>query len=171
MWISRLIIFTSVSMTVAACSGNLEKEIESSWPDGSPQKVIYFENQGGERIKIREERFYENGTQEMTGEYNGLKKEGEWIYWYDDGRKWSQANYKNDIKEGKTIVWRENGYKIYEGAYATGKPHGSWIFYDADGSRIKEVLFEYGEKVNEVTFKEGVPFNFEPGDSLQFRIE
>ena len=165
-----ILVITGILIGSAACSNNLEKEVESSWPDGSPQKVVYYEITGGEKKKVREERFYENGTQEMVGGFNGSIKEGEWIYWYEDGRKWSMANYQNDIKEGKTTVWRENGNKIYEGAYATGKPHGTWVFYDTDGSRIKEVLFEYGEKVNEVIFKEGVPFDFKPGDSIQFKV-
>ena len=93
------------------------------------------------------------------------------MYWFEDGKKWSQATYKNDIKEGKAVVWRESGNKNYEGAYATGKPHGTWIFYDIDGSRLKEVLFEYGQKINEIEFKTGVPFEMPEGDSIQVRIE
>ncbi len=156
---------------MCSCNEKLEQEIDSTWPDGKPQKVFYYENVKGVREKVREERFYENGNKEMVGGYHGIKKEGDWIYWFQDGRKWSQASYKNDIKEGKATVWREDGNKNYEGAYATGKPHGTWIFYDIDGSRLKEVLFEYGIKVNEITFKTGVPFNLPPGDSIQFKVE
>lgn len=163
--------FIGIFSLILGCSEQLEKEIESSWPDGSPQKLIFYDNQKGERIKVREERFYENGNKEMTGGYQGIKKEGEWMYWFKDGRKWSKANYKNDLKEGDAVVWRENGNKNYEGAYATGKPHGTWVFYDADGSRMKEVLFEYGEKVDEISFKEQLPLNVTPGDSVQFKIE
>lgn len=156
---------------MSSCGEKLEQEVELTWPDGSPQKVLYYDRIKGEREKVREERFYENGNKEMVGGYKGIKKEGEWIYWFQDGRKWSQAFYENDIKEGKATVWRENGNKNYEGNYLTGKPHGTWIFYDIDGSRLKEVLFEYGEKINELAFKPTKPLNIPPGDSIQVKIE
>lgn len=171
MQILRAAVILGTILAFFSCGTNLEKEIESSWPNDNPKKVIYYERVMGERKKVREERFYEDGSKEMIGGYNGIKKEGDWIYWYQDGRKWSQASYKNDIKEGKATVWRENGNKNYEGTYSAGKPHGTWIFYDDDGSRLKEVLFEHGQKINEMTFKEGIPFNLPPGDSIQVRIE
>lgn len=168
---SVLSILISVLIFISySCDSQLEKEVESTWPDGSPQKVVYYEIRKGEKVKVREERFYESGNKEMVGGFDGIKKEGEWIYWFEDGRKWSRANYSNDIKEGNATVWRDNGNKNYEGGYATGKPHGSWIFYDVDGSRLKEVLFEYGNKVKEIAFKEGVPFNLPAGDSIQVKI-
>jgi len=167
----KTISVLGIFLVLNSCNGKLEQEIDSTWPDGNPRKVIYYEMVGGEKEKVREERFYENGNQEMVGGYRGIKKEGEWIYWFQDGRKWSQASYVNDIKEGKATVWREDGNKNYEGTYTTGKPHGTWIFYDKDGSRLKEVLFEYGEKINEIAFKESAPIKLPPGDSIQVRIE
>ena len=171
MRIAKVICAIGILLTAFSCSGKLEKETKTTWPDGSPHEVIYYQDKKGERIKVREERFYESGDKEMIGEFNGIKKEGDWIYWFQDGKKWSQASYSNDMKEGMAIVWREDGNKNYEGAYATGRPHGSWIFYDVDGSRLKEVLFEYGQKVNEISFKEGVPFNMPVGDSVQVNIK
>lgn len=171
MLLKRTFIVLGIILVLFSCKGKLEKEIESTWPDGTPQKVVYFEKVKGETEKVREERFYENGNKEMVGGFKGIKKEGEWIYWFQDGRKWSQATYVNDIKEGKATVWREDGNKNYEGSYATGKPHGAWIFYDKDGSRLKEVLFEYGEKVNEIAFKAEVPLNMPGGDSIQVEIK
>ncbi len=171
MRIVKIFIVLGIVSVAISCSEKLEEEVESAWPDGTPQKVVFYEIQKAERVKVKEERFYENGEQEMVGEYQGIKKDGDWMYWFPDGKKWSQASYSNDLKEGKAIVWRENGNKNYEGGYATGKPHGSWIFYDADGSRLKEVLFEYGKKVNEIAFKEEVPIKMPAGDSIQVTIK
>ncbi len=171
MRVAKVICLIGIILTAFSCSVKLEKDIETIWPDGSSHKVVYYEMKKGKKSKVREERFYESGDKEMIGEFNGIKKEGDWMYWYVDGKKWSQASYSNDLKEGKAIVWRENGNKNYEGEYLTGKPHGLWIFYDIDGSRLKEVLFEYGQKVNEKSFKEGVPFNLPAGDSIIVNIE
>ncbi len=63
-----------------------------------------------------------------------------------------------------------SGFKNYEGSYSKGKPHGTWTFYDLDGSRLKDVLFEHGEKIKEIVYKEGVPFNPQIPDSVQFRV-
>lgn len=171
MGIIRAINILAIFLVMFSCKVKLEQDIEASWPDGTPQKVVYYDMLDGERVKVREERFYENGSQEMVGGYHGIKKEGDWIYWFQDGKKWSQASYDNDIKVGKAIVWREDGNKNYEGTYSTGRPHGTWIFYDIDGSRLKEVLFEHGEKINEITFKQAAPMQMPQGDSVQVRIE
>ncbi len=171
MRIIRAISILGIFLAVSSCTEKLEQEVESAWNDGSPQKVIYYDIENGEKLKVREERFYEDGSREMVGEFQGIKKDGEWMYWFKDGKKWSQASYENDIKEGKATVWREDGNKNYEGSYATGKPHGTWIFYDVDGSRLKEVLFEYGEKINEIAFKTEVPVDMPLGDSVQVKIE
>jgi antitoxin component YwqK of YwqJK toxin-antitoxin module len=171
MGIKRAISILGIFLAMYSCNGKLEQEIDSSWPDGTPQKVVYYDMAGGERVKVREERFYEDGSKEMVGGYHGIKKEGDWIYWFQDGKEWSQASYDNDIKVGKAIVWREDGNKNYEGTYSTGKPHGTWIFYDTDGSRLKEVLFEYGVKINEIAFKQTVPIQMPKGDSVKVKIE
>jgi len=149
-----------------SCEDKLEKEVVTTWPDGSPQKVYLFEKKGEIRVKVREERFYENGNREMVGEFTNNQKSGEWNYWFEDGRKWSKGSYKNGLRDGEAIVWRSNGFKTYEGSYSAGKPHGSWIFYDVDGSRLKEVRFEYGKKASEIAYKEGIPFNMPEGDSI-----
>ncbi len=161
----------TVALIMVAFSCNkLEEEVISRWPNGEIQKVYYYKTDGELRKKVMEERFYENGNQEMRGEYKDGVRHGNWIYWFEDGRKWTESEYENDLRIGQTIVWRENGFKNYEGMYSKGKPHGSWTFYDVDGSRVKEVLFEYGKKIKEIVYKEGVPFQLSPEDSASFQV-
>ena len=157
-------------LITASCRGGLEEEIISNWPDGEVQKIYYYAHKGDIREKVLEERYYENGTKEMHGEFVDGDRHGQWTYWYQDGRKWTESLYENDLRVGHTVVWRESGFKNYEGNYSKGKPHGTWTFYDIDGSRVKDVLFEHGQKIEEIDYKEGVPFNPEVVDSLQFKV-
>lgn len=153
-----------------SCQTNLEEEVISNWPNGEVQKVYFFQKKGELREKVVEERYYENGQKEMRGEFSNGERNGTWIYWFQDGRKWTESTYENDLRVGQTVVWRESGLKNYEGSYSKGKPHGTWTFYDIDGSRLKDVLFEHGQKLREIVYKEGVPFNPEALDSVQFKV-
>ena len=72
----RTLAITGAILVLSSCGEKLEQEVELTWPDGSPQKVLYYDRNKGEREKVREERFYENGNKEMVGGYKGIKKEG-----------------------------------------------------------------------------------------------
>lgn len=145
-------------LLLSGCKEKLDQEVTSTWPDGSPQKVAFYQGKQDNRIKVKEIKYYQGGKKEMEGEFKGDKKEGHWITWFENGRKQSEGFFRNDLRDGKAIVWRENGFKFYEGTYSMGKLHGSWVLYDTDGSRLKEILYEHDQKIKEMDFKEGVPF-------------
>ncbi len=159
-----------VLLLATSCQGKIEEEIISNWPNGEVQKAYSYSLRGEIRDKVLEERFYENGVKEMHGEFANGDRHGKWTYWFQDGRKWTESLYENDLRVGPTIVWKESGFKNYEGSYSKGKPHGTWTFYDIDGSRLKDVLFEHGEKINEIVYKEGIPFDLNTIDSLKFKV-
>ncbi len=148
-----LFFLLAILVLVPSCKPKLEEEVVSSWPDGSPQKVNFYEVKGEERIKVKEIRYHLNGAMEMEGGYVNGKKEGHWLAWFDNGQKQSEGYYENDLRNGKSVVWKRDGMKYYEGYYSKGKLHGTWVFYDTDGSRSKEVLFEHDEKIREMDFK------------------
>lgn len=164
------LISIAVLLITNSCQQKLIEEVISNWPDGTVQKVYFYEQNGEIREKVQEERYYENGTKEMHGEFSKGNRDGHWIYWFDDGRKWTESAYENDLRVGPTIVWRKSGFKNYEGNYSKGKPHGTWTFFDIDGSRYKDVFFEHGEIMSEKVYKEGIPFNTDLLDSLQFKV-
>lgn len=166
----RLFIVLITLGMAASCSKGLEKEIVSSWPDGSAQKVFYYKTAGGVREKVAEDRFYENGQQEMHGEYKNGVQHGHWTYWFENGKIWSEGFFENGMRAGKSVVWRENGFKNYEGNYAQGKPHGTWTFYDIDGTRNKDVMIEHGQPVDEKIYKEGPVSPAEVPDSVSFIV-
>jgi len=145
-------------LILPGCRAKTSQEITATWPDGSPQKVTFFEGQGENRIKVKEIRYFQKGQKEMEGEFRGDKREGHWITWFENGRKQSEGFFRNDVRDGKAVVWRDNGFKFYEGNYSSGKLHGIWIMYDTDGSRLKEVLYENGKKIREMDYREGIPY-------------
>ncbi len=167
---NQVMIVLLLQLLLLGCGNDLEKEVISNWPNGEIQKVYYFSSNGDLREKVVEEKYYENGQQEMRGEFKNGVRHGKWIYWFEDGRKWTESAYENDMRVGQSVVWRNSGLKNYEGMYSKGKPHGTWVFYDLDGSRMKEVMFEYGVKTKELDYKEGVPFNLPDMDSLVFEV-
>lgn len=142
-----------VLLWISACGPKLEEEVISSWPDGQPQKIQYYEVSGDSRTLVKETKFHENGQKEMEGGFVNGKKQGLWTAWFDNGQKQSEGFYENDLRNGKATVWRDNGFVYYEGYYSMGKLHGTWTFYDIDGSRNKQVLFEHDQKIEEIDLK------------------
>ncbi len=149
-----LTLILAFAFVLTGCKEKLIKEVTSSWPDGSPQKVSYYRKTGDKKEKVRELSYYQSGKLQMEGEYAGGKKDGAWVSWFENGKKQSEGFFKNDLRNGKAVVWRDNGFKFYEGTYSLGKLHGTWITYDTDGSRLKETLYEFDRKVNEIDFKQ-----------------
>ncbi len=158
MKLSRIAILLIAALSFTACKEKLKQEVTATWPDGSPQKVVFYRESGKTPVKVKEIKYYQGGKKEMEGEYKGEKKDGAWTSWFQNGRKQSEGFFKNDQRDGKATVWRENGFKFYEGTYSMGKLHGMWIMYDTDGSRLKEILYEHDKKIREIDFSQGVPY-------------
>lgn len=146
-------LLTIVLVWTTGCGPNLEEIVVDTWPDGSPQKVEYYEKSGKKSHKVKEVLYHENGRKEMEGGFVDGKKEGMWVAWFEDGAKQSEGFYQNDLRHGKSLVWRNDGMKYYEGFYSMGKLHGKWIFYDTDGTPNKEVHFEHDQKIREIDYK------------------
>lgn len=116
-----------------------EKVIESEWNASQPKLVAYYLEQEGTKFKVKEEKFYEDGTMEYTGAYdNEGNRHGEWKYFYPAGSIWSIGNYDHGIKTGKKEVYWPEGQLRYEGFFANDKKSGHWKFYDLEGKVIQE---------------------------------
>ena len=75
MQIYKIISVLGIFLAMCSCNEKLEQEIVSTWPNGEPMKLLYYESVKGLREKVREERFYENGNKEMVGGFQGIKKD------------------------------------------------------------------------------------------------
>jgi antitoxin component YwqK of YwqJK toxin-antitoxin module len=134
------------------CKSDIKKEIASTYPNGTPIKIIYYKWKGDKKDIIKEIRFFPNGEKEIEGEYLNDKRHGKWTYWFDNGNKWSEGVFEKGVSNGKFTIWYKSGKKQYEASYKNGKPSGLWIFWDEDGKKTKEVYFEKGEKINVTDF-------------------
>ena len=140
-----LLLLVSLFVLVA-CGPKLEKEIEESYPDGSPRLVVYYKTVDGFRDKVKVEAFYENGQQRYQGEFKDDKRNGYWLYWYENGNKWSEGYFKDDVRDGYGTTWYENGSKHFEGSYLEGVRVGVWKFYTQEGQLAKENDYDKKEK-------------------------
>jgi len=167
---SFLIGILGLGLLLSSCGQETTKEIISNWPNGDVQKIYYYKQKGEIRVKVAEETFYENGQQEMRGEFKNDKRDGTWTYWHENGNLWTSSAYENDLRKGKSTVWLESGIKNFDAEYSKGKRHGKWIFYAPDGTKNKDVYFEDGEFIKEEKYREGIPFNPNIQDSVKVKV-
>lgn len=144
----RSIFFlTLFIITLAASCDKLEREVVSNWTDEQPKLVAYYQIEGKDSVKIKEEKFYEDGTMEFTGSYDADgKRNGLWKYWYSNGKLWSEGEFANGKRNGKADVFFEHGQMRYKGQFTNDKESGKWVFYNEDGTVYNEIDFDNYEK-------------------------
>lgn len=126
-------------LLLSSCEPKPEKVIEESWSAEQPKLIAYYMEEGEEKVKVNEEKFYEDGKPEYTGGFDADgKRHGEWKYYYRNGTLWSLGNYYHGIKTGKKEVYWPDGIIRYEGFFADDKKSGHWIFYDMEGKILEE---------------------------------
>lgn len=119
-----------------------DKVIESTYDNGNPKVVKYYETIDGKKQVVKEEVYYENSNKKMEGEYINEKRNGKWSAWYEDGQLWSEGDYKEGKREGIGMVYHPNGKKYIESMYTQDEKTGKWRFYDSSGALLKEVDFD-----------------------------
>jgi len=131
-----------LTVTMLSCKEKLEKQIVSSYPNGTPMQINYLKKINGKKIVVKETRFYPNGEKSSEGDWTpDNQKTGLWTQWNINGKKWIEENYQNGLKNGETVVWQKTGEKEYRGEYKDDSPSGKWTFYDAKGKKIKDVNY------------------------------
>lgn len=136
----RILCFIIILLTAGSC----EKEkivIESTYPDGSPQRVCIYKGSGDRKELLKETVYYPGKKIQVHGEYSHNKRNGKWVYYYSNGNIWSEGFFKNGESDGKRTVYFENGKIKYEASYKQGARTGKWRFYDEKGNLIKEINY------------------------------
>lgn len=121
-----------------SCSGGLEENVITSYPNGNPQRVEYYQKGDAEKHKIKEIRFNSNGEKEFEGYFSNNEKSGVWTEWYLSGEKKSEYSYKKGMKNGSFTEWYENGEIKFQGTYTNNTPSGKWQFWNEDGELESE---------------------------------
>lgn len=135
-------ILLMLTIGLASCEKAPERVVDQSWTETQPKLVKYFQAEGDNRVKIKEEKFYEDGTREYVGTFDETgKRHGEWRYFFPNGNLWSLGEYKNGLKHGKKEVYWPDGTKRYVGQFKDDEKSGKWTFFDTDGSILQEMDF------------------------------
>ena len=135
-------ILTIVALMFMLIACGPRKVVESTYENGNPKVVKYYEKKDGKDQVVKEIVFYENKNKKMEGEYSDEKRSGTWTAWYEDGKVWSEGAYVDGKRNGPGIVYHPNGRKYIESVYANDEKTGKWRFYDTAGNVIKEVDFD-----------------------------
>jgi len=120
--------------------------VESTYEDGSPKVIKYYDKIDGKKQVVKETILYENSRKKMEGTYLNERRNGNWRAWYNDGKLWSEGEYKDGKRHGPGTVYHPNGRKYIESFYTEDEKTGKWRFYDTAGTVIKEVDFEQIKK-------------------------
>jgi protein involved in sex pheromone biosynthesis len=131
-----------ITLFLVSCEPDLERIVELSWNDEQPKLVGYYSVTESENVKVKEEKFYEDGQLEYIG---GLDSEGlrheVWKYYYPNGQLWSLGEYEHGLMEGKKEVYWPDGTMRYQGQFTQDEKSGTWIFYNVDGTILEEREF------------------------------
>ena len=122
--------------------GSCKKEstiIESTFPDGSPQRVCIYKGSGANKEMLRETIYYPGKKIQIDGAYYNNKRTGKWVYYYSNGNIWSEGFFKDGRNEGKRTIYFENGRIKYEAYYKDGERTGKWRFFDEKGNLLKDI--------------------------------
>lgn len=101
--------------------------LDSTWAESTENNYKYIrivdEYYSDKKVYIFKE-YYKSKVLEMIGpslDRDVLKREGQFVYYYENGNKKSTVNYLNNKKNGKEFNWYENGTLKSEFEYFTNK--------------------------------------------------
>ena len=135
LFIGMLLIFSSCVKP--------KRVVEEFYTPEQPKLVAYYTTEDGVKVKVEEEKYYENGKLEYKGGYDKDKRRnGRWEYYFNNGKLWSIGEYEYGKMEGKKEVYWPDGQIRYKGQFSNNKKSGHWVFYNADGSVLKEMDVE-----------------------------
>lgn len=121
-----------------SCTGP-EPEVEEWWNPEAKKRVAFYDEVDGVRLKVREERYYPDGTLTSEGDFDAQgRPNGLWHYYYENGQLWSLGHFDGGKKVGEKEVYWPNGQLRYKGQYGDDKKTGHWVFYHEDGRVLEE---------------------------------
>ena len=89
------------------------------------------------------------GNTIISGKFNGIAPEGEWIIYFKNGRKKANYFYNDGKLNGEFVEYYWNGNIKIKGVYVNNKPSLSWKTYFLDGSMESTGQMFEGKKFNE----------------------
>ena len=128
-------LFIAAIFIMGNCSRKNIKVIESSFDNGQPKVVTFYDKFNGEKKKTKQITYYQNGQKKMEGTFEKGKRHGQWTSYYKNGTVWSEVIYKEGKANGIKKTFYKNGDLYYKGQLKNGKRIGKWVFYDTKGGK------------------------------------
>lgn len=112
----------------------------------SPEKVVDRHSNGslkfeyniyvddnGKPVKHGEEaQWYEDGKDNLQGQWVDGQRDGTWVAWHKTGQKWAEGEYRNSQPVGQWNYWDKEGKSA--GARQDGVRVGVWRHWNKEGN-------------------------------------
>jgi len=81
-----------------------------------------------------ESAYYPGGARAFERVWDGGKREGTYVSWWEDGKIKQKAAYRADLLEGSSAEWFRDGQQARSFTYAAGQEEGQQMMWYEDGS-------------------------------------
>ncbi|MDR0971490.1 MAG: hypothetical protein LBM25_03810 [Bacteroidales bacterium] len=100
---------------IIGCKGT-NKEVISTYENGNPKKVYYTKQENGNKIKVKEVMYYENGYIRYEGAFLNGERTGVWMFYFENGTLFALADFTNNsngnnwevYKTDKTVIAKKS---------------------------------------------------------------
>ena len=130
----------------SACEKELTRFERSTFPNGNPKLVVYYDGEETQEDMVRMELYHQNGQIKTKKRYKNGDQHGLTESWYADGSPWSKAHYKKGKKVGEYIHKYQNQTVKQKGHFTNGKKDGEWIFFDKNGDTTSLEVWDMGRR-------------------------
>ena len=97
---------------LVSCDSTIE-EIDGTYANNQPKKIIYFKEIDGVKVKEMEKEFYAEGQLKSEGKFQNNLRVGRWVYYYEDGIVRSEGDFVDNKRHGMGKNYYPNGQCIW----------------------------------------------------------
>jgi antitoxin component YwqK of YwqJK toxin-antitoxin module len=120
--IGIIFMFVLISWGIYHHEHNEIKVVQAKYENGIDKEVWVFKKHIlGNKQKIKELTYYDNGNKESNINYKNGKVNGLVRMWYKNGKLHVEAQYKNNKTHGTRISYHENGQVFCRAEYNNGE--------------------------------------------------
>ncbi|MFO7862818.1 MAG: hypothetical protein R6U85_02360 [Salinivirgaceae bacterium] len=134
------------SIVFSACERELTRAERSTFSNGNPKLVVYYDGKETQEDMVKLELYHQNGQVKTTKRYKDGEQHGLTESWYADGSPWSKAHYKNGRKVGEYVHKYQNQVVKQKGQFTNGKKDGEWINFDKKGDTTSLEIWDMGRR-------------------------
>ena len=141
----RALLLSTLIVTGISCNPHTQKEVILKTDNGDPKLVYHIAEKDGNKERVKEEMFYDNGKIQYEGEFKDNKPFGKWKYYFEDGSLFAEGIFEGS-EQGKN-------WKFYGSDKKQLHPKGKLEIHSFTENNQPELIsFKEGEKQYEYQF-------------------